>query len=198
MRMPAPQFLLLDTAGAALYAGAYLTLGYLAGDLVKASLPMVQATGRVIEVVAGLGLAAFIGYRLWRARHRSVLKQVPRVSARDAAATADAAVFDVRSHGYYDSGAQRIKGATRMDPHSLAAALPELPPDTKIYLYCTCHGEATSLRVAHHLRELGFETFVIDGGLRSWQRAGLPVEPVPQDDIILLPDFRHPAKPRQT
>jgi len=189
MRMPAPQFLMLDAAGAALYAGVYLGLGYLAGDLVRAALPVVSAAGRVIEVVAGLGLVAVLGWRYWQSRRQVPLREVPKVSATDAAEAAGGAVFDVRSHGYYEAGAQRIKGATRLEPNRLAALAPELPADTRIYLYCTCYREATSARVAHLLRAQGFETYVIEGGLRSWQRSGLPVEPVPEDDIVQLPEF---------
>jgi rhodanese-related sulfurtransferase len=49
--------------------------------------------------------------------------------------------------------------------------------------------EATSARVAHLLREQGYNAFAIIGGLRAWQKAGLPVEPVPADDLVLLPKF---------
>jgi rhodanese-related sulfurtransferase len=49
--------------------------------------------------------------------------------------------------------------------------------------------EATSARVAHLLREQGFEAFVIVGGLGAWQRAGQAVEGVPREDLVLLPTF---------
>jgi rhodanese-related sulfurtransferase len=43
--------------------------------------------------------------------------------------------------------------------------------------------------VAHLLREKGFNTFVIVGGLTAWRKAGQPLEPVPKDDIVKLPVF---------
>lgn len=49
--------------------------------------------------------------------------------------------------------------------------------------------EATSARVAHILREQGFDAYVIHGGLRAWTKAGHPLEPVPGDDLVLLPTF---------
>jgi len=49
--------------------------------------------------------------------------------------------------------------------------------------------EATSARVAHWLREEGFNAYVIVGGLRAWRKAGYPVEKVPRDDLVLLPRF---------
>lgn len=202
MNMAAPEFLVLDAVGAALYCSVYLSLGYLAGDLVKSVLPVVAAAGRVIEVVAGLGLVGFLGWRFWHSRYSAggarALQQVPKVAPSDAAEEADVRVFDVRSHGYYERDAQRIKGALRLEPNSLATVLPSIPAETKVYLYCTCYREATSARVAHHLRQRGFDTYVIEGGLKSWQEAGLPVEPVPADDVVLLPNFSRPAKGPKT
>jgi rhodanese-related sulfurtransferase len=43
--------------------------------------------------------------------------------------------------------------------------------------------------VAHILRQKGFDAYVIAGGLRSWRRAGLPLEAVPAEDVELLPRF---------
>jgi rhodanese-related sulfurtransferase len=39
------------------------------------------------------------------------------------------------------------------------------------------------------LREKGFNTFVIVGGLAAWRKAGEPVESVPPDDLVKLPTF---------
>jgi rhodanese-related sulfurtransferase len=49
--------------------------------------------------------------------------------------------------------------------------------------------EATSARVAFLLREQGFNTFVIVGGLAAWRKAGQPVETVPESDLVHLPTF---------
>jgi len=43
--------------------------------------------------------------------------------------------------------------------------------------------------VAHLLREKGFNTFVIVGGLAAWLKAGEPLESVPKDDLVKLPTF---------
>jgi rhodanese-related sulfurtransferase len=43
--------------------------------------------------------------------------------------------------------------------------------------------------VALLLREQGFNAFVIQGGLAAWRKAGLPLEPVPRDDLVKLPTF---------
>ncbi|HKW26917.1 MAG TPA: hypothetical protein VJN48_14110 [Terriglobales bacterium] len=43
--------------------------------------------------------------------------------------------------------------------------------------------------MAHWLNEQGFRAYVIVGGLRTWTKAGLPLELVPDDDLVLLPKF---------
>ena len=46
-------------------------------------------------------------------------------------------IVDVRSHGYYDIGAERIKGSIRIEPNNLDEEIKNLPKDKDIYLYCT-------------------------------------------------------------
>jgi len=49
--------------------------------------------------------------------------------------------------------------------------------------------DATSVRVAHYLREHGFQTYVVKGGVAAWRRAGYELEPVPHEDRLVLPKF---------
>ena len=46
-------------------------------------------------------------------------------------------ILDVRSHGYYDANAARIKGSIRIEPNNLSEELNTLPKDKDIYVYCT-------------------------------------------------------------
>ncbi|MGA2695856.1 MAG: hypothetical protein ABSE92_07335 [Terriglobales bacterium] len=39
------------------------------------------------------------------------------------------------------------------------------------------------------LRKRGFNAFAIVGGLAAWRKAGEPLEPVPDDDLVKLPTF---------
>jgi rhodanese-related sulfurtransferase len=43
--------------------------------------------------------------------------------------------------------------------------------------------------VAHHLLEKGLRVAVIQGGLRAWKKAGLPLESVPIEEMADLPLF---------
>jgi rhodanese-related sulfurtransferase len=102
---------------------------------------------------------------------------------------AGACIYDVRSHGYLDRKAIRIRGSRRLDPHTLRRSSEEFPAGQPIFVYCTCVREATSARVAQELEKGGIRVAVIKGGLRAWKKAGLPVEDVPPGEIAALPAF---------
>jgi membrane protein DedA with SNARE-associated domain/rhodanese-related sulfurtransferase len=213
MNMRLSQFLRLDLAGAILYVGAYFGAGYVFSDALDAITRGYHVFGRVVGwilIAAVVGYAAALVRRWIKSRSLSVgpLVKVPLVDPREAAqgmAAENAVIYDVRSHGYYDPRAMRIKGSRRLDPNALHQptalhqnALPqndlpqsehEMPPDRKVYLYGTCISEATSSRVARELIQKGVRVAVIKGGLRKWKEAGLPMEPVPAEEISALPVF---------
>ena len=102
-------------------------------------------------------------------------------------------IADVRSHGYYDPGMQRIKNSIRVEPSRLKEELDALrefmQPECEIYLYCSCAHEATSVRVARMLEKENCSTKVIRGGMKAWVKAGGETEPVPLADVEHLPRF---------
>jgi rhodanese-related sulfurtransferase len=102
-------------------------------------------------------------------------------------------VYDVRSHGYFDAKAMRIQGSRRLDPNALHQSDTELPADGTMFVYCTCVRQATSVRVAGELQRMLQEkrvrVTVIRGGLRAWEKAGLPVEAIPESEMAALPVF---------
>ena len=194
MNMRFGQFLRLDAVGAALYIGAYWTLGFLFSGTVRAIADLFQALGRVAEAVLVALIAGYVIYLVFRSIRGGALRAIPRVeplAASRAMAAEGALVYDVRSHGYYSGNATRIQGSLRLDPNALhqSGTQPDLPVDKIIYVYCTCAGEATSLRVAKELIDHGFQVAVIRGGLRAWRKAGLPVETVPRNELAEMPVF---------
>lgn len=196
MRMRFGQFVGLDLAGTALYVGAYSLAGFLFSDVLGHITNGVRTFGRIVSWALAAAVAVYIGYqiRLWIKSR--VLRAVPRVPASEVArrlyaaeGAASIAVYDVRSHGYYDADATRIQGSSRLEPNALHQVSGNLPKHTEVFVYCTCVKQATSARVAHELRKQGLACAVIDGGLRSWKQAGLPLELVPAEDVVALPSF---------
>jgi membrane protein DedA with SNARE-associated domain len=143
MRMQFGQFLRLDAAGALLYTLAYVLLGYVFRDFLAAILRSFHAAGRVMEVVVLGAIAVYGVYRFMQYRKYRMYRVVPRVQVQELAArlaseqTSQVQIVDVRSHGYYDPGAERIKGSIRIEPNNLEEEMKNLPKDRDIYLYCT-------------------------------------------------------------
>src|SRR6202521_289441 len=142
MKMPFGQFLALDLVGASLYALAYGSIGYLFRDFVAAITRGFQAAGHVVEIVVIVAVIAFVAYRVWLYRKHRIYRIVPRVQVTELAIKLQSEsekilLVDVRSHGYYDSGAARIRGSIRIEPNNLPQEVKTLPKDKDIYLYCT-------------------------------------------------------------
>jgi membrane protein DedA with SNARE-associated domain/rhodanese-related sulfurtransferase len=199
MNMRISQFIPLDFAGAALYVSGYFWVGYLFSDALGTITRGYHAFGRVMGWVVAAAVLLYIGAQVWMWIKARRLGAVPLVDPAEAAKTENAVIFDVRSHGYYDRKATRIKGSHRLDPNGLhqgeaqQMAIDAVPEGGQVYLYCTCIREATSSKVARELMNKGVHVAVIRGGMRKWRKAGLPVEDVPAEEMAELPVFEKSA-----
>jgi membrane protein DedA with SNARE-associated domain len=143
MKMRFTQFLRLDFAGASLYSLTYLLIGYVSRDFLAAILRGFHAAGRAMEGVVIAALLVYAIYRVVQYRKNKTYSVVPRVQVEELAkrlaseGAGRVQIVDVRSHGYYDSGAARIKNSIRIEPNNLEEEMKNLPKDKDIYLYCT-------------------------------------------------------------
>lgn len=143
MKMRFWQFLQLDSAGALLYCLTYLLVGYLSRDFLAAVLRNFHAAGRAMEAVVIAALVVYVIYRIVYYQRRAGDRGVPRVQVAELALRLSSEgaegtlIVDVRSHGYYDSGVERIKGSIRIEPNNLEEEIKSLPRDRDIYVYCT-------------------------------------------------------------
>ena len=194
------RFLRLDITGAAIYSTAWVLTGYLFSSFIRVIEGWMSRAGHVVLwilllVVAGYA-TSWIIFTLKSRRFR----KIDRIDAatlherlQDLTPDKLVVIADVRSHGYYDPGMQRIKNSIRVEPNRLEEELIALrefmAPECEIYLYCSCIREATSVRVAYMLNQKNCQTKVIDGGLRGWVKAGGELEPVPEHELHHLPRF---------
>lgn len=143
MKMRYSQFLRLDFAGAMFYAITYILIGYVCRDFLAAVLKSFYAAGRAMEFALAAAIIVYIGYRVVQFAKYRRYNVVPRVQVEELAhRLADGEgdkiqIVDVRSHGYYDIGAERIHGSIRIEPNNLDEEIKTLPKDKDIYLYCT-------------------------------------------------------------
>jgi len=143
MRMGYGQFLRLDFIGACLYTLAYAGFGYLFSSVIEGVVRGAQTVGRAVEWVLLAAVVGYVGYRVYLYWKHRKCRVVPRVQVAELAAKLASGeygriiVADVRSHGYYDPGALRIKGSIRLEPNNLLATVKDWPREKEIYLYCT-------------------------------------------------------------
>ncbi len=200
LNMRLGRFLRLDGVGALIYVTAWSSAGFVLAPVLRDVIGWVERVGHITAATVMVLLVAYIGWLLWNTLRESHLSTVEKVAAHDLferlrTATHDRLVIiaDVRSHGYYDAGMQRIKNSIRVEPSRLKEELVALrefmQPECEIYLYCSCAREATSVRVARMLEQENCSTKVIQGGMKAWIKAGGPLEPVPLSDMEHLPQF---------
>jgi hypothetical protein len=96
-----------------------------------------------MEGIVIVALVVYVIYRIMQYQKYREYDFVPRVHAGELASRLAAGegdrlqIVDVRSHGYYDMGAERILGSIRIEPNNLEEEIKNLPKDKDIYLYCT-------------------------------------------------------------
>jgi membrane protein DedA with SNARE-associated domain/rhodanese-related sulfurtransferase len=195
MRMRLATFLRLDLAGAVLYTGSYFAVGYIFSGALDAVMRGYDSAGKAAGWTVILLVSAYLLFRVWLWAKGRALSAVPFATPEDAARelAGGAHVYDVRSHGYFDPKATRIRGSRRLDPNALRQSGNDLPTEGVVFVYCTCVRQATSTRVARELQNLlrgkAVRFTVIQGGLRAWLKAGLPIEDVPAEEVASLPLF---------
>jgi membrane protein DedA with SNARE-associated domain len=194
------RFLRLDAAGALGYVGAWMLAGFVFSRFIEDMVRWVERLGHVMLFVVGVTIVAYgtmYALSVLRARQYRRVRKVSAENLHQRMQNIDpnrvVVIADVRSHGYYDPGMQRIKNSIRVEPHRLReeiVALREfMAPECEVYLYCSCIRDTTSVRVAHLLEKENCRTTVIEGGLKAWVKAGGAVEQVPAGDVRKLPQF---------
>jgi rhodanese-related sulfurtransferase len=84
-----------------------------------------------------------------------------------------AQLVDVRTDHEWDAG--RIGGATHLPLAELKERIGEIDKSRPVVLYCL--GDNRAEMAAEALSGAGFEATALEGGIRSWVEAGLPLDP---------------------
>jgi membrane protein DedA with SNARE-associated domain/rhodanese-related sulfurtransferase len=175
------QFLLSAAAGALLWAGAWITLGYLCAGVIGLMATRAARLGTPLVVVIAAGLTAYVVFKYAR-RHRFLrhlrkarltpLELKRRLEAGDHLVIVDLrTALDVETAPYGIPGARWIPRETLDDPHQL------IPKGSEVVFYCAEPREATSARMALLLSSHGYKDLhPLSGGLEEWRRAGYVVE----------------------
>jgi membrane protein DedA with SNARE-associated domain/rhodanese-related sulfurtransferase len=177
------RFLVYASTGALLWAGAWITLGYLFADIIGRVVTMAAPLGRLLVIVIAVSLTSYLVFKfvrrrcflrhLWKARITPIeLKR--RLEAGDCIV-----IFDLRTALDVATAPFRIPGALEIGPEALRHPYRLIPQDSAVVFYCAEPREATSARMALRLASHGFKNVhPLSGGCEAWRQAGFVVEPI--------------------
>lgn len=140
LRMPAGQFVSIDVAGSTLFVLAFTGLGFLFRRQLTRVAESLAAANRLVLFLVAASVVAFVIYRLhayWVSRQYRYVPTIDALELAERLEAGDIVVADVRSHGYYDKAARRIRGSIRIEPNLLDQSIEQLSRDKSLCLYCT-------------------------------------------------------------
>ncbi len=134
-------FLLYDTAGAVIWAGAGVAVGMIFHRAIDRALELLASLGSGALVVLGAAFAVFLAYKWWQRRRFYRFLRMSRITAEDLCTLIDAGkspiVVDVRTAAARLADPRRIRGAVVMTVDQVDDLVADLPREREIVLYCT-------------------------------------------------------------
>ena len=176
-------FMLFNTLGAVLWAGAALVLGLLFADQIDAALDALADMGVHAVLLVGVLLALYIGWR-WLDRRLALRRlQSERMAPEELLAMLDrgdpVTVIDVRSGLIAEAEPVRIPGAVHIELEKIGSHVHRLPKDLPLIVYCACPNDVSAVRAALTLHAAGLKHVrPLRGGIDGWRAAGYRVEAV--------------------
>jgi membrane protein DedA with SNARE-associated domain/rhodanese-related sulfurtransferase len=181
------KFVLFDAVGALLWVGVAVTLGQIFRDAIVDILETLQSLGKYGLILILAALAAYIASKWWR-RHQFILQlRMDRITVdelQDMMSQGKAStILDVRSP-LSQAASGRIPGALSVNMQFIKDGVDGVPTDNDVIVYCACPNEASAVKVAKQLSELGFKRVrPLHGGIDAWIEAGYKVESIIEDEI---------------
>lgn len=173
------KFLAMDGAGAGLWAGVYLTVGWcFRGQIDAIAAHTEQLGGWLAGTLAAVSVIYVLFKLIARRRlHRSLrLARITPLELKQRMESGAAIlIVDLRNTFEWQEG--RIPGSLTLTIQELDNFAPVLP-ETELILYCSCPNEISSAAVAAmRLHRRGVKSIrPLEGGFPRWTQLGFPVE----------------------
>ena len=183
VRLAPVTFLVCDLTGAFLWAGVWMTSGYLAADVLSALAAQAARVGRPLVVPVAIALGVWLAFKWTRRRRFLQHFRAARMTAEELKQRLDAGeplvVVDLRTALDVEVAPYRIPGAVRFAPADLGHGRAPFRREDTVVFYCSEPNEATSARLAIFGYKKGYlRVHPLSGGLEAWRGRGFPVEPV--------------------
>ena len=135
------RFAIYSAAGSFLWAGAWMTVGYGAGQAVERVVTHAGRLGAILAVALGAVIVGYVAFKwIWRRRFLRSLR-IARVSPEDLKARLDRGepllIVDLRTTLDVEAVPYVIPGAIRLAAEDLERGARELPRDRDVILYCS-------------------------------------------------------------
>jgi membrane protein DedA with SNARE-associated domain/rhodanese-related sulfurtransferase len=180
------RFVIYAAAGALLWAGAWMILGYLCADVIARIATGAGRLGTPLVILIVAALVLYLAYKF--ARRQRFLRHLrhARITSIELKRRLDAGdqpvIFDLRTTLDIETTPYGIPGARWIAPETLDEPHQLINKHSEVVFYCAEPKEATSARRALLLARHGYtNVHPLCGGLEAWREAGFDVEPVHVD-----------------
>ena len=135
------RFLLFDAAGATVWTGGFIALGYIFSDQIERVAGRAAQLGSWLLVLILGGFAAYIVYKYWQRQRFIRSLRIARITPDELKQRIDSGevpmIVDLRHSLDFEAEPEVIPGAVHLDQEDLEQAHDAIPRDRDIVLYCT-------------------------------------------------------------
>jgi membrane protein DedA with SNARE-associated domain len=136
------QFLVLDIAAAILWAGTWMTLGYIFSDALDIVASWAGRLGNSLGVVIGVALGGYVAYKFIQRRRFLRSLRVARITPEELKRRLDGgdemvAIIDTRSVLEVNAEPHAVPGALWIPAEEISRRQAELPRGRELVLYCS-------------------------------------------------------------
>jgi membrane protein DedA with SNARE-associated domain/rhodanese-related sulfurtransferase len=174
-------FLIHDAGGSALWAGAYISCGFIFAKELDKVARYTSVLANVLILVLGVPLLLFFAWRLVQLvrmiRMLRPLQITPELLKKRLDSGEKIGVVDLLRFEEDPQGVAVIPGAVRINPLEIRRKRRiVMPADLDLVLYCRSKNSFVSARVAAAMRKKGIQRIhVLAGGLAAWKALGFPI-----------------------
>ncbi len=140
-RMRFRRFLAFDTAGALIWAGSFIGLGWVFSDQLEFVAGKAASLGGWLLAILFGGLAGYIGWKYYQRQRFLRELRIARITPGELKAKMDNGeeilVVDLRHKIDFEAEPETIPGALHVPPEELEQRHEEIPRDRELILYCT-------------------------------------------------------------
>jgi membrane protein DedA with SNARE-associated domain/rhodanese-related sulfurtransferase len=204
-------FLVHDAGGASLWAGAYITCGFLFARQLDKMAQRISVVATALVLIFGIPLLVFFVLKLTQLALMIRLLRPLQIHPQLLKSRLDSGekfgVVDLLRFEEDPEGVAAIPGAVRLDPLELRRKKRVVVPgDVNLVLYCRSRNCFVSARVAVAMRKHGIRNLhVLAGGLEAWKSLGFPLTEQSADiqaeitrlGIEVSPPWQHIASRKQ-